>query len=108
MKGRYVRLKPSLAFHSPFTDDRVRSTLAKSISTTLKAWGVTAFDMIMWSPVSLRIFDRRTDSSRSPAAAAGAAAAGLAAAGLAAGAAAGAAAAAGAGAAAWAAGAGAA
>ncbi len=72
---------------------RTTSTLAKSTSTTLNAWGLVALLITMWLPVSVRIFDSGTLVSRSPAVAAGAAigagaaAAGAAAAGAGAGAA---------------------
>jgi hypothetical protein len=75
MNGRYVRLKPSVDFQSVLTAARVLSTLAKSTSTTLNAWGVTDFDITMWAPVSWRIFDSLTTSSRGPTRTAGGAAA---------------------------------
>ena len=47
MNGRYVRLNPSVAFHSPFNFDRVTSTLAKSTSTTLNVCGLVALLITM-------------------------------------------------------------
>ena len=75
MKGRYVRLKPCVAFQSFLTLVRTTSTLAKSTSTTLNACGLVALLITMWSPVRRRIFDSGTTVSRSPGEAAGARAA---------------------------------
>src|SRR5262245_63888535 len=71
MNGREVRLNPSADLKASLTGSRVRSTLAKSTSTTLNACGEVALLITMWSPVSLRIFESRTDESRSPATGAG-------------------------------------
>ena len=55
-----MRLKPSRSFHEAFSAERAASTLAKSTSTTLNAWGLTDLLITMWSPVSLRILDSFT------------------------------------------------